>query len=405
MKTEHREHFERFGSHTLLKHGVLKRYLQTWARKLLFAQSRNFERIWFVDGFAGAGADEQGNPGSPLIAARIAQEVERDLESRGLTGRVKVLAIEKEEFFFAKLERRLAGYTEGDDPTVFLRHGTLAERIDGFTEYVADEPVLYFLDPFGVDGLQRELLDQALAGPHKEVFALFSDLGAARLMAALAKEGRDEDAELAAILAQPGLFAELDEALVAETREKIARSNERLEQTQAAADRIMGDAVGEEGMARLRDLPWDQLQDEAVEVWRDALEEAGGTHVVALPIRNKDGRRLHQLVHASKHPKGFLAMKEAMNTSIGLSLLPESVREVMILDCAVEDEVLLEAVVQRFGGGEHRWTQAGGLKEFLDYETPAFPAQVRGLRGVMKDRGWQLSGRPIRLRIPSSLTD
>jgi three-Cys-motif partner protein len=405
MKKAHREHFEHFEAHTLLKHGVLRRYLQTWARKLLLPKTRAFERIWFVDAFAGAGADEQGNPGSPLIAARIAQEVERDLQSRGMTGRVRVLAIEKEKVFYDKLEERLKPYAEGADPTVLLRHGTLAERIDGFTKHVGDEPVLYFLDPFGVDGLRKDLLAKALAGPRNEVFVLFSDLGAARLMAALTKDRRDENAELASILSQPGLFADLDEALVAARSAEIAQSNERLAQTQSAADRIMIDAVGSEGIERLRGLPWDRLLDEAVRVWTDALMDAGAKKVISMPIRNADGQRLHQLVHASKHPKGFMAMKEAMDTSIELSLLPESVREAMNLDVAVDEATLLRSVVEQFGGADHRWTEPGGIKEFLDVETAAFPSQVQRLRATMKDRGWQVGGKPILMRVPSRLDE
>ena len=405
MKKAHRDHFEEFEEHTLLKHGILRRYIQAWARKLLFARGRKFDRIWIVDAFAGTGSDEQGHPGSPLIAARIAQEVERDLASRGMSGTVRVLAIEKEREFYDKLVERMEAYTEGDDPTVILRHGTLAERIDGFVEYVGDDPVLYFLDPFGVDGLQKELLLKALTGPRNEIFVLFSDLGAARLMAALAKEGRDETAELAAVLAQPGLFVELDQELVEVRRAEIQESNRALDQAKQAADRIMGEAVGAEGIARLLGLPWDELQDESVEVWKEALEEAGAKHVVAMPIRNKEGKRLHQLVHASKHVKGFVAMKEAMNTSVGHSLLPETVRNAITLDVAVEDDALLTAVVERFGGREVRWTGKGGVKEFLDWETPAFPSQVQHLRSKVKDLGWQVSGRPIVLAVPSNRDD
>ena len=79
MKKAHRKHFERFEEHTLLKHGVFRRYLRTWARKLLFWTGRDFDRIWVVDGFAGAGSDEVGNPGSPLIAAQTAREVDNEL--------------------------------------------------------------------------------------------------------------------------------------------------------------------------------------------------------------------------------------------------------------------------------------------------------------------------------------
>ncbi len=407
MKKAHIEHFERFEEHTLLKHAVLRRYLRTWARKLLFWNGRDFDRIWIVDGFAGAGSDKAGNPGSPLIAAQIAKEVEGAVanHSSARPGRVMVLAIERASAIFETLKACMGPYTDGDDPTVLLRLGTLAERIDNFAGFVGNEPVLYFLDPFGVDGLDRRLLTRALAGPRNEVLVLFSDLGVARLMAALDKDARVVEDEIADILAQPGLFASIDEELVAAKRFEIERSNSGLRHTQSAADRIIVDAIGKEGRDALRGLPWERRQDEAVRIWKEALEEEGATHILIMPVRNIKGQRIHCLVHASKHWKAFVAMKEAMDASIGQSLLPGRVRDAIALELAADSAGLLDAVLQRFGGTTSKWTQSGGIKEFLLKETPAFPRQITELRNEMDHRGLRVGSRPFTYKIPPRLDD
>lgn len=73
MSKPREDHFEEFQGHTLLKHLILDKYLKAWANKLLQWGAAG-SRVWFVDAFAGEGADKKGNPGSPLIAAKMARD-------------------------------------------------------------------------------------------------------------------------------------------------------------------------------------------------------------------------------------------------------------------------------------------------------------------------------------------
>ncbi|NKV10957.1 three-Cys-motif partner protein TcmP [Rhodococcus hoagii] len=54
--------------HTVAKHELLKRYLDAWFPIL---SSWN-ERVLFIDGFAGPGHYESGEPGSPRVAVESA---------------------------------------------------------------------------------------------------------------------------------------------------------------------------------------------------------------------------------------------------------------------------------------------------------------------------------------------
>ncbi len=72
-ESEHRDdHFSEFRGHTLLKHGVLHRYVKAWIQIL----KKRHKIIWILDGFAGPGKDEAGNLGSPLLLARIAAQLQ-----------------------------------------------------------------------------------------------------------------------------------------------------------------------------------------------------------------------------------------------------------------------------------------------------------------------------------------
>jgi len=62
--------------HTLAKLEILKAYLQAWM-PILARQAASRDRgceIVYVDAFSGPGEYSGGEPGSPLVAIRVAQE-------------------------------------------------------------------------------------------------------------------------------------------------------------------------------------------------------------------------------------------------------------------------------------------------------------------------------------------
>jgi three-Cys-motif partner protein len=55
--------------HTRAKHEILRRYLEAWSAILSLG---GFPTIAYVDGFAGPGAYDNGEDGSPIIALKSA---------------------------------------------------------------------------------------------------------------------------------------------------------------------------------------------------------------------------------------------------------------------------------------------------------------------------------------------
>lgn len=224
-------HFDEFQDHTLLKHLILRKYVGAWAAKL----RRMNDEVWFVDAFAGKGQDNKGNPGSPLIAAKIAEDTE---------GVMRVLAFEKDTARCGYLKEVMHPYIERK--IAYVRCGSLDERVDAVMDWLGHRPALFFLDPFGVEGLLLDLLPRLLKGPKNEVFALFADVGANRLHAVLMAEGRDPDAEEDAVRATPSLFEDYMEEDALRVRAEAEKSRRALRATQEASEKILVSALGPE---------------------------------------------------------------------------------------------------------------------------------------------------------------
>lgn len=139
---------ERQGA-AIIKHGVVGRYLRYFANK---TGSRSPDhRVAYVDGYAGPGVYDDGNPGSPQLAADVAALVEgiRDLEC---------YFVEKDDDQYAALAEHIGPQL----PTAVVRHGVMEDHIDDILKRFQGLPMLALIDPFGL-GLSDESV-RKLAG-------------------------------------------------------------------------------------------------------------------------------------------------------------------------------------------------------------------------------------------------
>lgn len=391
-------HFEEFSDHTLLKHAILRAYLQSWAMKLLSDPDR---KIWFIDGFAGEGQDQAGNPGSPLIAAKIAHDILKQKGPRDGDGPMRVIAIEEDESRFEKLRELLAPYTHIEPTVAYAAHGTLSDHIDKIAPGLGASPALYFLDPYGIKGLRHEHYEEALRGPQNELFVLFSDTGAHRLHATLLSSGRDLDLELADLRQQPGLFPSLDREQEERAAEEVERSNRALEVTRNAARRYLANALGEDIDELAAGEDAQRQAEDLTRLFMARLQGAGAEFVLRFPMRNEQNSRIYQLVYATKSAVGLRAMKEAMHHGLNSGRLPEEAGEAIRDDLRLEIADVVDMIRSRFAGKEVRWTQnrdrgsADTVKRFLFEETPAFPWQFDDIKTALEEAGYRQAGRTI----------
>lgn len=128
------------------KHEILDKYLGAFAAILQWHQT-----IYVVDGFAGAGRYEDGSEGSAIRSARLASRIEAD-SKRNYS--LRCINVEENDLVFATLEKNLKEY--GD--LVDNWHGSFSDYVESIVAKVAEQPTLFFLDPFGVKGLEWEKL-------------------------------------------------------------------------------------------------------------------------------------------------------------------------------------------------------------------------------------------------------
>ena len=130
----------------MVKLGILRRYARVFASKV---GSRVMNgRVCYFDGFAGQGFYNDGTPGSPGTAAGVGDVISR---SRVLDGYL----VERDRRLHAAL---LEAASEGDWGWRVER-GEATDHVDSMLEWGEADPLLAFVDPFGLglpfDDLRR----------------------------------------------------------------------------------------------------------------------------------------------------------------------------------------------------------------------------------------------------------
>jgi three-Cys-motif partner protein len=163
----------------VFKHGILSRYPVVFASKA--GMSVQGRRVTFLDGYAGRGRYDDGQPGSPLLLMESAEQVERFRSVRGIF-------VERDDDHFENLSRVLA--ERGGDRKPVLYHKSLDECLPEILDLVKNDALFAFLDPFG-PALDFGLLRSGLLGrplrPPTEVLLHFSVSSVARMGGALRK--------------------------------------------------------------------------------------------------------------------------------------------------------------------------------------------------------------------------
>lgn len=392
---QNQKHFDEFKSHTLLKHTVLSAYLQTWARKMLLRSGATRE-LCIVDACAGAGRDAQGNAGSPVLAATVAEDAERHLQSdpqlqKGLTGplRIDLVAIEKESKHYRALVENLKPYERRARP---LR-GTLADYIEEHFSLYCDTPTLFFVDPFGLAPLRADVIRRALTGPRNEVLLLFADQAALRHFGAATAAMPDLEAEIAASTpTQLGIF-EAPEVQLQRAREeatkRVLTKTAALQGTKPRVVEILNAAFGGEGWRPvIEGTPQQQRRARFLEMYIDLLRGFGAAYVLPLPMRNTRNQHVYTLIHATQSVHGYTAMKTVVSSALNKASLSEEAVENMRFQIRSDLDEIETEVRRKFAGRSVPWTdQKDGrpnIRQFVLEETPAFDFELKELKLRLK---------------------
>lgn len=149
---------------------ILKRYLQAWM--VILSQGR-FPEILYVDGFAGPGAYEGGEAGSPIIALDTALKFKPPLSAK-----IHFLFVEERVDRADHLRQQVAQRTLPPNFNVGVEGGVTFQAAFTrlFPSFVRSGrliPTFAFIDPFGWTGAPFSLVKQILSHRSCEVFVNF----------------------------------------------------------------------------------------------------------------------------------------------------------------------------------------------------------------------------------------
>jgi three-Cys-motif partner protein len=158
--------------HTLAKHQLLRRYLNAW----LPIMARNevkygMGKLLLIDGFAGPGRYEDGEPGSPLIMLdALFSHADRD---NILKAKFSFLFIENDNARVEHLREEVAGVETHRNVNIDIIEGSFDDVMEPALDAIPKShrliPAFAFIDPFGYAGKHVELSSRILAYSRCEV--------------------------------------------------------------------------------------------------------------------------------------------------------------------------------------------------------------------------------------------
>jgi len=254
--------------HTAAKLQVLGAYLHAWFP--ILSRGRSFERIIYIDGFAGPGRYRQGEDGSPIVALKAAlgpstNPIQKPCEFHFVERKRRAVNALRANIEHLRQQRHIPAYIE-----IFVHERMTFEEaydrhIRSRLQQNPSAPAFALVDPFGWTGLPMSIITELMRRPSTEVLVNFMF------------------EEINRFLNHPQQVANFD-ALFAGTawRDGYAMS-------------------GPARKAFIHDLYRDQLR-----------SVAGARYVRSFEMRNQQNLTDYYLYFASNNRLGLSKMKEAM---------------------------------------------------------------------------------------------
>ena len=335
---------------TQVKHDILSEYLQRWMATLSGRDPHEERTFHYVDGFAGRGSYSRGEPGSPIIAMRIGQELH---DFRGGRVFLRCYNVEQKRDNFESLEReveanrsRYRSVRVKNDCGAFQKHSANILKC-----IPPGENTFVFIDPFGYRGVELAQVLKFLERRRSEVFTTFMSN------------------YIGQYLTDQNRAAAMDAIFDTKEWRRIAESPTGSQQ------------------AAVVELYGKQLQKRALE---------RGKELYVLPINVQFEERaadIYHLIHASQHPKARLEMELAVRKAKRLStqetmfsMAPEIEQDVLDALRASSDGMRVLSLAGKVWHA--RWYASwNDIKEAIRSLEATGEAEVRTHNGRARPRG------------------
>lgn len=327
--------------HTKAKHQILQAYLEQWF-PIMVSNNPQPQLLIYIDGFAGPGVYENGEPGSPIVALNT---ILGHKSFQDYVGQMLFVFAEKDGRSFESLAIEIRRLEQSI--IEFPKNVKVAPKNDEFANIVNQlqeksqigMPTLAFVDPFGFSGVNLEQLVALLQFPKCELILNFMVESVVRFR---------------------------------------SHSNDRNQK--AFLDLFGGDEY-------LTEFTSGETSDNLVNVFTGKLATLGGFKFVrTFKMVNSRGKAGNFIVFATRHPRGLEAMKAAMwkvdpQHGIRFSDIPDDP-----LFAGVPDfRGLKESVVEKFQGKSFT---VADVEQFAVENTDFLRSHVRkGALNVLLDEG------------------
>jgi hypothetical protein len=277
-------------------------------------------------------------------------------------------------------------------------------------------PALFFLDPFGIHGLDARLLPQILGVDRTEILLLFSDEGAVRL-AGKAEAKVPTRAELLAQKSDRSMSIFGDD-FDAEQQERDRLDVEQIIAGHAsnprAAEILDVTFGGKDWRKMVESTPAPQRRHAFVKLYTEVLKEAGAKYVLPFAVTTGEGRHKYTLMHASTHSSAFVAMKDAMHRAhrqrsapepgqdlfqeLGIDLGTDGYDRTFSSGATIHD--VATQVCEAFNGKLVRWTGTGDetVSDYALRHTPLLKHELPSLEAELTRRVSVETKKPLAFR-------
>jgi three-Cys-motif partner protein len=315
--------------HTLAKHQLLRRYLNAWLPIMARNEvQRGMGQLLLIDGFAGPGRYQGGEPGSPLIMLdALFSHADRDAI---LKAKFSFVFIENDKERVEHLREEVARVETHPNVQVDIVEGSFDEVMAKALDEIPDTqrliPAFAFIDPFGYAGKHVELSSRILGYSRCEVLIYVPLPNIARFI-------------------EQDLIAEALTNLYGDESWKAAREA----------------SSGREAEKRLHDIFLGKLAERA-------------KYVRSFEMDGRGGWAGYHLFFGSQHKMGLLKMKDAMwriDPGSGSRFADATDPSQMVLFGDKPDlSPLRSAMEANFG---HRWFTVEAAQDFVLLDTPYHP--------------------------------
>lgn len=330
--------------HTKAKHEILERYLDAWFPILATYN----QRVIYLDGFCGPGRYKGGEDGSPIIALKKALNHFGRLQNREVT----FIFIDERKDRIDHLISEIASMNIPSNFTIYTEVSEFEKTVSQILQDLKSKnlnlaPTFAFVDPFGFKGIPFSIIKELLNNPKTEVFI--------NIMAEFINRFIDHpDASTRQHIVD--LFG------TTQVLQTIAIRGNRLE--------------------ALKQLYQSQLQTCA-------------KYVRYFEMQDEQGRTIYYLFFASKHPLGFVKIKEAfwkVDPESGFHFSDKTNPAQMILLSVDPSQDLVKIIENEFSGKRVR---VSVIQQFVEEETSYIAKHMRQALNIMESEG-KISVEPLK---------